>query len=103
MLLRCEHYAVLGFIVDLDLGVVWSHVALGAGAGQAGERDRRGVTRVAIGAGSDGAVVIWLAHGVALIAATLHGRIALGGDEGMRRSTCAARLKLFGEVDLIRS
>ena len=39
-LLRLEHDPVLGFVVNLDLRMVWAHVALGASARQAGDADR---------------------------------------------------------------
>ena len=66
--LRREHDAMLRLVVDLDLRVVGTHVALAAGGGQASQRDRTGVAGVAFGAGADGAVVIRLADRMALFA-----------------------------------
>ena len=64
--LRCEHDAVLRFLVDFDLRMVGPHVALAAGGGQPGDARRKGVPRVAGGAGADGAVGVGLADAVAL-------------------------------------
>jgi hypothetical protein len=100
--LRGEHDAVLRLIVDLHLRVVGAHVALAAGGGQAGQLDGAGVARVARGAGADGAVVVGLADGMALLAAADHGRSAFGDDEGMRRPLRSARLKLLRERNLLR-
>ena len=38
--LRLEHDAVLGLLINLDLRVVWAHVALAAGAGQSRQAHR---------------------------------------------------------------
>ena len=90
-LLRGEHNAVLGFVVDLDLRVVGAHVALSAGGGETGESDGTGVAGVAGGAVADGAIFIGLADGVALLAAGGHGRTAFGGYEGMGRAVLCRR------------
>src|SRR5215469_17231790 len=53
-------------------------------------------------AGADGAVVIWLADSVALLAATHHRRRAFRRDEWMRRAFRSSGLILFCEGDLFR-
>ena len=59
--LGVEDDAVLGLVVDLDLGMVRAHVALAAGFRHAGQFDRGRMPRVARGAGADGAVGVRLA------------------------------------------
>ena len=96
-----EHHAVLGLVVDLHLRVVWAHVALAAGSGQSRKSDRTGVARMAFGATADGAVVIWLADGVALLAAGGDGGVSFGQRERVGRTLGASGLELLAEGDLL--
>ena len=101
--LGLEHDAVLGLLIDFDLRVVGTHVALGAGARQPSDAHGTGVARVAGGAGADGAVGIGPADAVALIAAAGHRRAAFELRERMRGTASAAGLISFREVYLLRA
>src|SRR5579872_3891966 len=103
MLLRSEHDAVFRLVVDFDLRVIGPHVALRASRGQPSQCNGTGVSRVASRAGADGAVVVWLADCMALLATRLHCRATFCNDEGVWRPLGAARLKLLAERDLFRS
>lgn len=100
--MRSKHDPMLGLIVDLDLRVVRTHVALCTGGRQACEGNGAGVARMAGGAGPDGAVVVGLAHGMALLAARRHGRAALSMNKRMRRPLGAPWLVLLTESYLLR-
>ena len=63
-----EQGAVLGLVVDLDLGVVRPHVTLSAGLRLSRKRDRGRVLGVAVRAGSEGAILVGLATIVAALA-----------------------------------
>ena len=62
VLLGGEHDTVLGLGVNFHLRMIGTEVALPAGAGQARDRHRRGVPRVAVGAVADGAVGVRFAN-----------------------------------------
>src|SRR6185503_9314926 len=59
------------------------------------------MARVALGAGADGAIVVGLADGMALLAACCDCRMSFGQCERIRRSFGAAGLVGFGKVDLL--
>ena len=102
VLLRLKHYAMLRFLVDFDLRMVGTHVALRAGAGQAGNANRTGVARMAGRAVANCAVGVWFAHAVALLAAAGHRRCALRLHKGMWRAPSASRLVGFRKIHLLR-
>jgi len=91
---------VFRFLIDFELGMVGTHVALPAGTGFARDRDGTGVAGVARGAIADGAVLVWLADSVALLAPAGHGRGTFERGEGMRRAVGVAGVELFGIGDL---
>src|SRR5215469_6858886 len=102
VLLRLEHYSMLGFFIDLNLRMVRSHVALCASAWQAGDSSRSAVPTVAGRARTYGAVAVRFADTVALFTAAGHGRRAFQLSNRVWWSASSARLKLFRDVDLFR-
>src|ERR1051326_6711723 len=101
MRLRLEDDAVLGFFINFDLRMIGAHVALGAGAGKAGDPNRTGMTSVTVGAVADGAVGVGLAHAVTFLAAAGHGRSAFELDEGMWRTAGGGGLISFRKIYLL--
>ena len=57
---------------------------------------------VALGAGADGAVLIWLSDGVALLASCGDGGMSFGDDQRIWRASGCTGLKLLAEGDLFR-
>src|SRR5215469_13329878 len=103
MFLRLKHHSMFGFFINFNLGMIWSHVALGASRGQTRELYRCRVARVARSASANRAIVVWSSDAVTLFTATDHCRAALERGERMRRASLhASRLISFGKRDLLR-
>ena len=100
--LGVEEHAVLGLVVDLELGVVGPHVALAAGLGQPRQRHRGDVAGMAGRAGADRAVVlVGPADVVALAASLVHGGHALHLGQLVRRAIDGPLVDLLGEGHLL--
>jgi len=97
-----KHDAVLRLVVDLQLRVVGAHMALAACGGQSGKGDRTGVARVALGATANGAIVVRLADGMALLATGGYGGMTFKQCERIRRTIDSAGLVGFAEGNLLR-
>ena len=99
--LCAKHDAVLRLLVNLDLGMIGSEMALPACRRQPGDRDRTRMARVTRRTGADRTVVVRLADAVTVGAAARHRRWSLQRDERMRGPPRVSRLETFSEVDLL--
>ena len=80
--LRSEHHTVLRFVVDLDLRVIGTHMALAACGRKTRKSHRTRVAGMALSTSADRSIVIGLADGMALLAARRGGRVSLRKTRG---------------------
>src|SRR5215469_1424957 len=102
MLLCLKHHAMLGLLIDLNLRVVRTHMALCARRGEPSQRNGTGVTRMTCRARADCAVIVGLPDRVALLTAARHRRSTFCSDERMRRTFRSSGLVLLREGNLLR-
>src|SRR5215469_14213921 len=98
-----EQHSMPGFLINLNLGMIRSHVALSASRRQPCELYRGNMPRMARSTCSNRAVVIGPSYAVTLVATAGHCGAPFEPDEWMRRASFdTTGLVLFGESNLLR-
>jgi hypothetical protein len=100
--LGVEKNTMFRLVVDLDLRVIGTHVALTACLGQTRERDRCGMSRVTIRACADRTVCIRTPYRVAGDATSRLRDRTFESSDRVRRTIDCTGMELFGERDLLR-